>query len=187
MMAMEYLGAMAECFMNVQASDGLSVSYPTDFLMDVVVDRLRLMRDEGREVHLVGNGGSAAVVAHAQNDFVKAAQTRARVHQDFPLQSAYANDCTYAVAWAKSLEVLMRPHDVLMAVSSSGESASILNAVEAARKRQAMVMTFSGFESTNRLRQLGDLNFYVPSSDYGYVELTHAALLHYVTDRLAHA
>jgi D-sedoheptulose 7-phosphate isomerase len=72
-------------------------------------------------------------------------------------------------------------------VSSSGASTNILNAVLKAKAAGAVVVTFSGFKTDNPLRQLGDLNFYVPSSDYGQVELTHAALLHCLTDRLAHA
>lgn len=186
MMVQEYFSALFDCGCDVQASLAGEAVTP-DVAIGHCVARLKAMRARGGEVHLVGNGGSAAIVAHAQNDFVKAAQTRARVHQDVPLQSAYANDLDYSIAWAKSLTLLMRADDLLMAVSSSGESASILNAVQAARQRHAIIITLSGFEPTNRLRQLGDLNFYVPSWDYGHVELTHAALLHHITDEVARA
>jgi len=182
----EYLGSVAACSLTVEASTGLG-PLTLDGGMMAAVAMLDSMRKQQGEVHLVGNGGSAAIVAHAQNDFVKAAHTRARVHQDIPLQSALSNDCGYEVAWAKSLNMLMRTGDVLIAVSSAGESASIINAVAAARKKHAMVITLSGFEPTNRLRQLGDLNFYVPSDEYGHVELTHAALLHHITDEVARA
>jgi len=60
-------------------------------------------------------------------------------------------------------------------------------AATAAKANGAKVITLSGFLPENALRQLGDVNFYVPSTDYGSVELTHAALLHYLTDRLANA
>jgi D-sedoheptulose 7-phosphate isomerase len=63
----------------------------------------------------------------------------------------------------------------------------MLQAVKRAKDLSAVVVTCSGFTPDNPLRQLGDLNFYVPSMDYGHVELTHAALLHCLTDRLAHA
>lgn len=186
MTAMEYLETVAECLQTVQAT-APEGDVPIDVGMARCLEALRYMRVVGGEVHLVGNGGSASIVGHAQADFVKAAHTRARVHQDVALQSAYANDCEYSVAWAKTLEMLMRHSDVLIAVSSSGESTNIINAVSAARKKQALVVTLSGFEPTNRLRQLGDLNFYVPSSDYGQVELTHSVLLHHITDEVARA
>lgn len=187
MTATEYLETIGACVKRVEATDAIHGARPLDVLMQVAVERLRLMRDTGGEVHLIGNGGSAAIVEHAQVDFVKAAGTRARVHNDIPMMTAYANDVDYSIAWATLLTMLMRRNDVLIAVSSSGESASILNAVCAASRLESFVMTLSGFESTNRLRQLGDLNFYVPSMDYGHVELTHAALLHHITDEVARA
>ena len=182
----EYLGSVAACSLTVEAS-GPEGDVPMDVGMARCLEALRYMRVVGGEVHLVGNGGSASIVGHAQADFVKAAKTRARVHQDIALQSAYANDCEYSVAWAKTLEMLMRQSDVLIAVSSSGESPNIIHAVSAARKKHALVITLSGFAPANRLRQLGDLNFYVSSDDYGHVELTHAALLHHITDEVARA
>jgi D-sedoheptulose 7-phosphate isomerase len=144
-------------------------------------------KDAGGVVHLVGNGGSAAIVAHAHNDLLKAAGMRALVHQDIPALTAFANDEGYAKSSAGPLATWMRPIDVLVVVSSSGMSANILAAIRVAVDCGAKVITCSGFEPTNRVRPLGHVNFYVPSAHYGYVELTHAALLHYLTDVLAHA
>ena len=141
----------------------------------------------GGAVHLIGNGGSAAVVAHTQNGFQQACGIRALVHQDIPTLTAFANDKGYDDAYASSLDVWVQRGDVLIAVSSSGASPNIIAAVEVARRRGAFVITCSGFNSTNPLRHCGDVNFYVPSDKYGYVELTHEALLHCLTDRIANA
>lgn len=153
--------------------------------LDRCVQLLRDVKASDREVHLVGNGGSAAVVAHAHNDFVKAAGMRARVYQDISLQSAYTNDDGHTVAFFNPLKLLMRLSDVLIAVSSSGESLNILEAVKAAREHKAIVITLTGFRPANPLRALGDHNVYVQSDNYGYVELAHAAILHYLTDQVA--
>ena len=72
----------------------------------------------------------------------------------------------------------------MIAISSSGRSLNIIKSAEAARSRGASVVTMSGFGQDNPLRRLGDLNFYVPSSQYGYVELIHGGLCHCVLDGL---
>jgi len=180
MNATEYLQNLASCLMTpVARPQGL------DPAIDACLEYLSNVRLYFGAVHLIGNGGSASVVAHAANDLVKACRIRAIVHQDAPLMTAYANDNGYGQAYADALDVWMLASDVLIAVSSSGQSTNIINAVIQAKQDKAIVVTFSGFKPDNPLRQLGDLNFYVPSSDYGQVELTHAALLHCLTDRLA--
>lgn len=149
--------------------------------MAAVVGRIR----SAGTVYLVGNGGSAAVVAHAQNDLMKVGHVRALTFQDVPLLTACANDRGYTESYAAPLRWWIADTDVLIAVSSSGASKNILAAVAAAKDARALVVTYSGFQPSNPLRAMGDINFYVPSSDYGHVELTHAALLHCLTDRLA--
>lgn len=182
MTAATYLHGLAKCGVAVAAT-GFGV--PTLIETDEALTRcVSAMRAAG-VVHLIGNGGSAAVVAHAQNDLVKTAGIRALVHQDIPLLTAYANDNGYENGYAQALRAWVQPTDLVIAVSSSGTSENMLYAVNVARERGAQVLTCSGFEPSNRLRAIGDVNFYVPSSNYGYVELTHAALLHYLTDRLA--
>ena len=143
------------------------------------------VRERQSTVHLIGNGGSAAVVMHAETDFIKACGIRADSHGKLSLMTAYANDCGYEHVYADVLRKKMDPDDVLIAVSSSGKSRNILNAVKEARARECTVLTLSGFKPNNPLRSMGDINFYVPSTDYGHVELTHAAILHCLTDRLA--
>ncbi len=183
----EYLDTLADCTESVVASGTASASITMNDAMARCVRDIRKCHDLGGAVHLVGNGGSAAIVAHVQNDLMKAAGIRALVHQDVPLLTAYANDDGYPQCVAGPLTTWIGKQDMLIAVSSSGMSDNILAAVELARERGAKVVTCSGFEPTNTLRRLGYVNFYVPSGQYGLVELTHAALLHYLTDQLADA
>jgi D-sedoheptulose 7-phosphate isomerase len=72
--------------------------------------------------------------------------------------------------------------DILIAISSSGQSENILNAVNAAKKKGLFVITMSGFSEKNPLRNLGDLNFYVPSKSYGHVEIAHLIICHTILD-----
>jgi len=183
MTATEYLEALGTCLLTTEATEGSGLNRVLNYAFDDCAASIRHRR-AGLVVHLIGNGGSASVVAHVQNDLVKACGIRALVHQDVPLMSAYANDNGYPNAYADALGQWIHVDDALIAVSSSGASPNILNAAQVARSIGAYVITCSGFKPDNPLRTLGHLNFYVPSSDYGQVELTHAALLHCLTDRL---
>jgi len=73
-------------------------------------------------------------------------------------------------------------HDVLIAISSSGESHNIVKAATLAREKSCRVVTFTGFKPTNCLREIGYVNVYVPASTYGHVEMAHSLIAHCVTD-----
>ena len=139
--------------------------------------------NSARKVVLVGNGGSAAIVSHMQNDLCKAVGVRAMVLTEPPLLTALANDHGYASGFERLVELWADPGDILLAISSSGQSENILRAVEASVRRGCDVITFSGFRCDNALRRTGDLNFYVPDQAYGHVEVAHNALVHFLTDR----
>ena len=71
---------------------------------------------------------------------------------------------------------------MLIAISSSGQSTNILKAVEVARAQRMAIATFSGFQPDNLLRGRGDVNFYVNSNQYGFVEIAHHALIQAILD-----
>jgi D-sedoheptulose 7-phosphate isomerase len=127
---------------------------------------------------LVGNGGSAAVASHIANDLVKMGKGAIAL-VDPPTLTCQANDEGWDEAFAKQISVHARAGDQVICISSSGKSENILNAAYAARHAcRAYVITLSGFEATNPLRSLGDHNYYVPSLNYGIVEVCHLAILH---------
>src|SRR6185436_20185844 len=92
------------------------------------------------------------------------------------------NDLGYDQVFARQIQAHARAGDLLIAISSSGNSANILNAVAAARARRADVITLSGFAPDNKLRGRGDLNFWVPNGLYGFVEIAHLAICHAILD-----
>lgn len=135
-----------------------------------------------KKVMIIGNGGSAAIASHIQNDLCKAVGVRAMVFNEPPLLTALSNDHGYNCVFEKPVELWSEPGDLLIAISSSGKSENILRAVQFSRKGGCQILTFSGFQPDNPLRQQGDLNFYVPSETYGLVEAAHLALTHFLTD-----
>lgn len=152
--------------------------------VDSSVAHLLEARKQGRKVLVIGNGGSAAIASHMQTDLCHSLGIRGLVFNEPPLLTALANDNGYENAFQRLVDLWADTGDVLVAISSSGRSANILNACRAARGLGATILTFSGFGADNPLRSLGDLNFYVANASYGPVESAHAVLVHHLTDRV---
>ena len=144
---------------------------------------LRGARERGSRVHLVGNGGSAGIASHVTADFVNVAKLRTHTLHDPSIFTCMANDYGYENAFARMLSLLAAKGDVLIAISSSGKSPNIHNAATTVKQMGGVVITLSGFDSTNALRDLGDLNIWLDSHDYGFVEIGHQFVLHNIADR----
>ena len=117
-----------------------------------------------------------------QNDLCKAVGVRSLVFNEAPLLSALSNDLSYAAAFEVLVDLWAEDGDALIAISSSGQSENIIRAADAAKKKGCSVITLSGFKSNNPLRNRGLINFYVPADQYGFVELGHSILTHYLSD-----
>ena len=144
--------------------------------------QMRAAHDNGNRLFFIGNGGSAGISSHMATDYSKNGGMRASALTDGSTITCLANDYGYEHVFEKQLEWHARPGDILIAISSSGRSKNILNAVKAARECGCVVYTFSGFTSDNPLRAMGDLNFYLANKEYGFVEVGHLAILHTVLD-----
>lgn len=142
----------------------------------------RLTRSKGRRVIFIGNGGSAAIASHAAADWQKNGGFKTICFNDAAQLTALANDHGYENVFAYPIKMHGQRDDLLIAVSSSGESPNILKAVRAAAYASMKVMTFSGFKRTNTLGRCGEVNFHIDSLDYGVVETAHLALLHALLD-----
>jgi D-sedoheptulose 7-phosphate isomerase len=132
--------------------------------------------------YVIGNGGSAGIASHFCIDLLKALKLPAAVLTDASVMTCMANDFGYDKVFSEQLNILIKESDLLVAISSSGNSANIINAVKVARSKGGKVITMSGFSQDNHLRQLGDINFWLPANDYGLVEMGHFFLLHTIVD-----
>jgi D-sedoheptulose 7-phosphate isomerase len=139
-------------------------------------------RQKGGTVYVIGNGGSAGIASHFSIDLIKACQIPSQTFYDSNWLTALSNDWGYDQVFSYPLAKLARPHDLLVAISSSGQSPNILRAVEVARSKNIPIITLSGFLGKNPLRQAGHLNFWIDRSDYGVVETAHFFLLHTFID-----
>lgn len=134
------------------------------------------------KIIIIGNGGSASIANHLAIDLWKSAGIRATTYSDSALLTCISNDFGYEYVFEKPIEMFADNGDVLIAISSSGMSKNIINGAIASKKKGCKIITMSGFQENNILRSKGEINFYLPSDSYGYVELAHSVLCHCIAD-----
>lgn len=177
-----YVDNLSSVVRTATATDVHGKQVALDFAIEWSVGAARTATDQGGKIMFVGNGGSAAIASHMATDYTKNGGLRAWAMNDASMLTCLANDYSYDQVFAKQIEFHGRPGDMLVAISSSGRSANILAAVKAARKLGCTVLTLSGFKPDNPLRKNGDMNLYLDSAAYGYVEVGHLALCHAILD-----
>lgn len=150
--------------------------------IDSVCNMLRKYSDIGGKVFFIGNGGSAAIASHMAIDFLKNGGIKSGTFNDSALLTCISNDFGYKHVFEKPIEYSADVNDILFAISSSGRSENILRGTDAARLKGCKVITLSGFDEDNPLRSMGDYNFYVPSHEYGPVEVIHQYICHFILD-----
>lgn len=167
---------------GIIATDEKGAAFPLDEALNEAVRIIIEQAKAGGKLIFIGNGGSASMASHLSTDFIKNARIPAIAFNDSSLLTCISNDLGFERVFKEPIDLLAGPADILMAISSSGQSDNILLGVKAARAKCARVITFSGFDKNNPLRRSGQVNFYVPSSDYGHVEVAHLYLCHCLAD-----
>jgi D-sedoheptulose 7-phosphate isomerase len=152
--------------------------------VSTIMNRARAVHAAGNKLIFIGNGGSAAIASHMATDYSKNGGVRALAMNDSSMLTCLGNDLGYDRVFAKQIELHARRGDLLIAISSSGRSPNILGAVEAARNAGCEIVTLSGFTADNPLRSKGDINFYIASDRYGFVEIGHLTICHAILDFL---
>lgn len=169
---------------STEITDGACKPQDTEAAITGLVALLKDLRQRRGHVFMIGNGGSAGVASHAVTDFVNVGKLRATTLHDPALLTCMSNDYGYEAAFAQILSTVASPRDVLIAISSSGQSKNIRNATTTMRELGGTAITLSGFKRDNPLRTLGDVNIWLDSSDYGMVEIGHQFVLHNLADRI---
>lgn len=182
MRAAQFQALVAACVFTDAAGQMLAVETGIQRAMQY----LRAIRAQGNHVYLIGNGGSASVASHTMTDFMNVVKLRAHTLHDSSILTCMANDFGYENAFARMLSQVAAKGDALIAISSSGKSQNIRNAATTVKQMGGIVITLSGFDRANPLRSLGDLNIWLDSNDYGFVEIGHQFVLHNIADRFGH-
>jgi len=179
----DYLRNLSDGLSQLIATDRSGGPLPVGDALVQWVDLTHTVHGRNGTLFLIGNGGSAMIASHMAADASKNAGLRAMAFNDAAMLTAVGNDVAFEEIFAIPLLRFGRPGDLLMAISSSGNSPDVVRAVESARSVGMHIVTLSGKTAGNKCRTLGDLNFYVPSDRYGWVESAHQVIIHFWLDQ----
>jgi D-sedoheptulose 7-phosphate isomerase len=152
--------------------------------IDRVTDVLWNAYQDNRAVFLFGNGGSAALASHCACDLGKGTVVSERrrfrvlaLTDNVPLMTAWANDARYEDIFAEQLRSFLQPDDVAFAISGSGNSPNVLNALQVAREMGAFTVGLTGFEG-GKMKGLCDVCVVTPSENMQVIEDVHLSVTH---------
>lgn len=177
-----YLDGFAECLRSVKTTDKSGFDMDLADAVKGSIKSILQANKEGGRIVFIGNGGSAAIASHQATDFMRTHGIAAFSPTEHSLLTCMGNDVGYENIFSQPLKILGTKKDLLIAISSSGKSQNIINAVGAMRGKGAGVITMSGFGQDNPLRKLGDINFYIPSDSYRHVESAHLFICNWILD-----
>ena len=173
-------------FINNYLQDFTQLIQPNEEL----IENLIMVRDliletslKKNKVLIFGNGGSAAIASHVSVDLTKNAKIKCLNFNEASLITCFSNDYGFHHWTEKAIDFYGNEGDMLIVISSSGNSENMLNGVKAARKGKFKgIVTLSGFAEDNPLCQLGDINLWINSRAYNFVENIHQVWLLAIVD-----
>lgn len=145
-----------------------------------------LIKNCRNKIYIIGNGGSASTASHMANDLSIGLKRRDKLTlhaislaDNIAVNSAISNDIGYENVFYMQLKDILKPEDIVIAISCSGNSPNIIKAVEYANEVKSTVVGLSGFDG-GRLKELSDIKLHIESNkgDYGLVEDAHLILNH---------
>jgi D-sedoheptulose 7-phosphate isomerase len=152
----------------------------------LAIDWLRQARDDSHSIFVCGNGGSASTASHFACDIVKGAsyrqQKRFRIMaltDSLPTLTAYSNDVGYDCVFVEQLRNFAQPGDVVMALSGSGNSGNVVNAIDFANSIGCRTIALSGRDG-GKLAPLAQLSIHVPEPHMGRIEDAHMMVCHMI-------
>lgn len=180
----DYFGQLNNLGQNVEVDSG---DYGKIEFSEGIHQAAALVHQQSRQdrkVIFIGNGGSAAVASHQAVDYWRNGNIPAISFNEGTLLTCVGNDFGYENVFSKPISMFTQSGDILIAISSSGQSKNILAGVRQAIQQGCHVITLSAFQADNPLRDMGDLNFYVPTDAYGFAEIMHLCICHCIIDGL---
>ena len=140
------------------------------------------IKKNNNKILVFGNGGSAAIASHFSVDMTKIGKIRTVNFNESDLITCFSNDYGYENWVKKCIEFYSDDGDLIILISSSGESKNMINAAKFCNKKKLKLVTFTGFKKSNKLKKYGNLNFWTKSSIYNHIENIHQYWLLLLTD-----
>ena len=155
--------------------------------IEKAIRALLKVREEGGTVYTCGNGGSAATASHFVCDFGKGASMKLGgkpfhfncLSDNTSIITAVGNDICYEDIFVFRIREIIRPGDVMIAISGSGNSENVIRAVRYAKEHGAVIIGLTGY-SGGRLREMSDIRLHVPIDDMQIAEDIHMIFDHLI-------
>lgn len=179
----EYLDKVHDCLSKAVVTDGNKKIMSLEDGIGQWCHLTRKLYIDKNTMYFVGNGASAMMASHMAADATKNGGLKSLAFNDPALMTAVSNDISYTECFSMPLERFGNPGDLLVTISSSGNSPNIIKALETASKIGINSVTISGFKENNESRKRGDLNIFINADTYGVVEVAHQAILHCWLDK----
>ena len=172
-------------------------NYVSDLKQNIVFDKITInkivriykefekLKKNNNKIIIFGNGGSAAIANHFTLDLTNVCNIKCVNFNESSLITCFSNDYGYHNWVKKCLEFYYSKNDIVIFISSSGESKNIINGCKFAIKKKSFIITLSGFDKNNSLNKLGDINFWVNSKKYNIIENVHQIILLSIVDYIA--
>lgn len=173
-----YFNDIKDALEKTIATDANGTVLSTDAALEQWIDICEVKRKERGMFFFCGNGASATMAEHMSHDCFQNADFLTQTVSETSHLTAISNDVSYEDVFAYRIGKMLKETDMLVTISSSGNSPNVIKAIKTAKEMGVFVVTVSGKKEDNNSRKLGDLNFYVPLETYGMVESAHATLLH---------
>ena len=154
-------------------------------LINASVNLIANTKKNKNKIYIVGNGGSSSIASHVSVDFTKVAKINCSTFNNANLITCFANDYKYENWVVEAIKAYSLEQDLFILISSSGTSKNIVNAAEYCKQKKMNLITLSGFKKNNPLSQRGNINFYVESKEYNFIEMTHHIILLSIVDIFA--
>ena len=175
-------------FLESYLNDLSNLVKPSSEILNKLIEVAALIKEnanKGKKILIFGNGGSAAIASHFSVDLTKNAGFRCQNFNEADLITCFSNDYGFENWIAKAIDFYGNSGDLLILISSSGKSKNMIKGAEAAKNKDFnTVITFSGFEKGNPLSISGDINFWIDSNAYNFVENIHQIWLLSIVDLL---
>lgn len=170
-------------------SQFLSTYKLIDFeVINKICDILSKVVDSQNTIFAFGNGGSTAIANHFACDFSKGSNYNKKIRyislsNSSELITAISNDIDFDQVFSFQLDRLLNKDDVVIAISSSGNSKNIINGLLKSRDLGIFTISLTGFDG-GKAKDLSDLNLNISSNNYGIIEDCHSSIMHFLSQKL---
>lgn len=175
-------------FLNIYLQKFSNLVKPNEKVIKQLIEIKNLINESKRKkskILIFGNGGSSTIASHFSVDMIKNVGIKCLNFSDAGHITCFANDYGFENWITKTIELYSNKGDLLFLISSSGRSKNMLNAAMNSKKYNiSSVITLTGFDNNNPLKKIGDINLWVDSKSYNFIENAHQLWLLSLIDLL---